>query len=194
MQRAASGMRERCAWLRAALSRPLLRAEVGQGHLIGVRRRGHRLTRCARSTSPLAGRRKGRRSQFSFAFTSPMPRAIRSSATLPLTVSVRIFSAAADGGVGGGGAHVGDRLRLGLRDLGLGHLGAARDELFHLGLGFRGDPLGLGLGALDDARRPRSRPGAACPDIRRAASAPLPSAGAPRRARPARAWRGRRAR
>ena len=80
-----------------------------------------------------------------------MPRAIRSSATLPFTDSVRIFSAAADGGFGGGGAHVGDRLRFGLRDLGLGHLGAARDELFHLGLGFGGDPLGLGLGALDDA-------------------------------------------
>ena len=79
-----------------------------------------------------------------------MPRAIRSSATLPFTSGEDLLGGR-DSGLGRRGTHVGHRLRLGLRDLGLGHLGAARDELFHLGLGLGGDALGLGLGARDDA-------------------------------------------
>src|SRR5688572_18746116 len=57
-----------------------------------------------------------------------MPLAIRSSATLPLTVRVRIASAAATAA------------------------SAAGDEILHLRLGLEGDPLGLGLGASDDRR------------------------------------------
>ncbi len=53
-------------------------------------------------------------------------------------------------GIGRGGSHVGERLRLGLGDFRFRHLGAARDELFHPGLGLGGKPLGLGLGAGDD--------------------------------------------
>ena len=41
-----------------------------------------------------------------------------------------------DSGVGGGGTHVGNRLRFGLGNLGLRHLGPARDEFFGLGCGF----------------------------------------------------------
>src|SRR5213080_4864486 len=44
------------------------------------------------------------------------------------------------------GAHIGYSLGFSLRDLHLGHRGAARDKLFHLGLRFGSDPLGLGLG------------------------------------------------
>ena len=82
-----------------------------------------------------------------------MPRASRSSATLPFTELGQHLLGGRHGGFRRCRAHVGDRLRFGLRDLGLGHLGAARDELFHLGLRFGRDPLGLGLGALDDRGR-----------------------------------------
>src|SRR5712691_7131437 len=52
-----------------------------------------------------------------------------------------------NGGLGGGRAHVGEGLSLGLRDLAFRHLGAAPDEFLDLGLGFGREPLGLGLGA-----------------------------------------------
>ena len=55
-----------------------------------------------------------------------------------------------DRGIGRGGAHVGERLRLGLGDLRLRHLGAARDEIFHPRLGLGGETFGFGLGAGDD--------------------------------------------
>src|SRR5260370_18761873 len=55
-----------------------------------------------------------------------------------------------DGGIGGGGAHVGERLRLGLGDLGLGDGGAPRDQLFHPRMHLVGDALGFGLRAADD--------------------------------------------
>src|ERR1700681_3867347 len=55
-----------------------------------------------------------------------------------------------DGGVGRGGAHIGQRLGFGQRDLVLGGLGAPRDKIFHLGLGFGCDPLGVGPRASDD--------------------------------------------
>src|SRR6266436_7090079 len=55
-----------------------------------------------------------------------------------------------DRGVGGGRADIGQRLGFGQRDLVLGGLGAPRDKIFHLGLGFGRDALGLGLGAGDD--------------------------------------------
>ena len=54
------------------------------------------------------------------------------------------------GGVGGGGADVGERLSFGLGDLCLRHLGPAGDKIFHPGLGFGGNTLGLGLGAGND--------------------------------------------
>src|SRR5262249_44717729 len=58
-----------------------------------------------------------------------------------------------DRGLGGGGAHLGDRLALGLRDLLLRHLGAARAALLGLALGLGRDPLGLGARAGDDLLR-----------------------------------------
>src|SRR5262249_40872753 len=60
------------------------------------------------------------------------------------------FLCGGDRGIGGGGAHVGQGLRLGLGDLGFRHPGAARDELVHPRLGFGSEPLGLGLGAGED--------------------------------------------
>src|SRR5215813_5364574 len=55
-----------------------------------------------------------------------------------------------DRGIGGGGADVGKRLRFGERDLAFGGLGAARDEVFHLGLGLGGDSLGFRPCVCDD--------------------------------------------
>src|SRR6202790_3850186 len=55
-----------------------------------------------------------------------------------------------DGGVGRGGADIGQRLGFGQRDLVLGGLGAPRDKVFHLGLGFGCDPLGVGPCVGDD--------------------------------------------
>src|SRR5207302_9804053 len=52
--------------------------------------------------------------------------------------------------VGGGGTDVGQRLGFGKRDLALGGLGAAGDEVFHLGFGFGRDAFGFGLGIGDD--------------------------------------------
>src|SRR5258707_7184100 len=49
-----------------------------------------------------------------------------------------------DRGVGGGGADIGQRLGFGQRDLALGGLGAPRDEILHLGLGYTGNTLGFG--------------------------------------------------
>src|SRR5262249_26447199 len=51
------------------------------------------------------------------------------------------------------GAYVGERLGLGLGDLALRQRGAARHQVLHPGLGFGGNPLGLGLGAGDDCFR-----------------------------------------
>src|SRR6266567_3806203 len=55
-----------------------------------------------------------------------------------------------NGGIGGGGAHVGERLRLGLGDLGLGDRGAPRDQLFQPRMRLVGDALGFGLRIADD--------------------------------------------
>jgi hypothetical protein len=59
------------------------------------------------------------------------------------------------GGLGGevdrGRLDVGGGLGLGLGDLALGHFGAARDLLFELGLGFRRDQRGVGLGGFEHA-------------------------------------------
>ena len=82
-----------------------------------------------------------------------MPLAISSAASLPLVSCAEDLLGGGDGGFGGGAAHVGRGLRLGLGDLGLGHLGAAGDEFLDLGLGLDGEPLGLGLGAGDDLLR-----------------------------------------
>src|SRR5712691_9776785 len=60
------------------------------------------------------------------------------------------FSGGGDGRFGGGGADIGYGLRFGLANFRLGHLGAARDELFHLGSGFDRESLSFGLGAGDD--------------------------------------------
>jgi hypothetical protein len=49
-------------------------------------------------------------------------------------------------GIGRRGTHVVQRLRLGLADLGLRHLGPPRDEVLHTDLGLVGKPLGLRLG------------------------------------------------
>src|SRR5258708_1497205 len=46
-----------------------------------------------------------------------------------------------NGGVRGGGAHIGQRLRFGLSNLALRHLGAPCDKVFDLGRGFRSQPL-----------------------------------------------------
>ena len=59
----------------------------------------------------------------------------------------RIFSAAATAASAAAARTSATACASAWRDLGLGHLGAAGDELFHLGLGLGGDPLGLGLGA-----------------------------------------------
>ncbi len=58
-----------------------------------------------------------------------------------------------DGDFGGDAAHFGQRLSLGLRDLGFRHLRAAGDEILELGLGLGGKTFGVGLGALDDFGR-----------------------------------------
>ena len=79
-----------------------------------------------------------------------MPRASKSSATLPLAAVGENLLGCRDGGIGCGGAHIGHRLGFGLDDLVLGHLGAAGDEIFHPGLGLGGKALGFGLGAGDD--------------------------------------------
>ena len=79
-----------------------------------------------------------------------MPCVSRASAVWPFTVCGQHPCRSRHGGVGCGCAYVGDRLCFGLRDLGLGHLGAAGDEVFHPRLGFGGDALGFGLGAGDD--------------------------------------------
>ena len=60
------------------------------------------------------------------------------------------FLCSGDGGIGRGGAHIGQRLSLGLGDLRLRHLGTTGDEVFHTRLGLGGKTLGLGLGAGDD--------------------------------------------
>ena len=73
-----------------------------------------------------------------------MPLAISSPASAPLASCGEDFLGGGDRGVGRGGAHVGGRLRLGLRDLGLRHLGAAGDEFLDLGLGLGGHALGFG--------------------------------------------------
>ena len=77
----------------------------------------------------------------------------QSPASLPLVSAVRIFSAAATAASAAAAAHVGGGLRLGLGDLGFGHLGAAGDEILDLGLGLDRQPLGFGLGAGDDVLR-----------------------------------------
>src|SRR6185295_17523683 len=66
-----------------------------------------------------------------------------------------------DRGVGGGGADIGQRLGFGERDLALGGLGAAGDEVFHLGLGLGRDALGFGPGVGDDFLGLALRAGAA---------------------------------
>ena len=81
-----------------------------------------------------------------------MPWASRSSATLPLAAAARIFSAAATAVSAAADADVGQRLRFGLGDLGLRHLGPPHDELFHPRLGLGGKTLGFGLGAGDNGR------------------------------------------
>src|ERR1700727_1871848 len=53
-------------------------------------------------------------------------------------------------GIGGGGADIGKRLSFGERDLALGGLGAAGDKVFHLGLGFGSDALGVDLRRRND--------------------------------------------
>ena len=111
-----------------------------------------------------------------------MPLAIRLSAVEPWVDCTRIFSAAVDGGFGGGGTHVGERLGLGLRDLGLRHLGAARDELLDLALRLGGETLGLGPRALDDRHRFLLGLVAASSDTARARPAPRRAGDAPRRA------------
>src|SRR5262245_10478670 len=58
-----------------------------------------------------------------------------------------------DRDLGGRRAHVGERLSFGLSDFAFRHLGAPHDELFDLGLGLDGEPLGLCLGAGDDRLR-----------------------------------------
>src|ERR1700676_1808096 len=55
-----------------------------------------------------------------------------------------------DGGVGRGGADIGQGLGLGSADLFLGGLGAPSEKIFHLGLGFGCDPLGVGPCVGDD--------------------------------------------
>ena len=82
-----------------------------------------------------------------------MPLTMRSSATLPLTVWVKIRLGGGNGGLCGGRAHVGERLRFGLRDLAFGHLRVPLDELLDLRFCLGGKPLGLGLGAGDDRLR-----------------------------------------
>jgi len=63
------------------------------------------------------------------------------------------FLGGSDGGLRGGATHVGGGLRLGLGDLGFGHLGAARDKIFNLCLGLDCQPLRFGLGAGNDVLR-----------------------------------------
>jgi hypothetical protein len=58
-----------------------------------------------------------------------------------------------DGGIRGGGAHVGGGLRLGLCNLGLGHFRAASNEFFDLCLRVSGHPLGFGLSDGEDILR-----------------------------------------
>src|SRR5205823_45912 len=53
-------------------------------------------------------------------------------------------------GIGGCRTNVGDRLRFGECDFALGGLGAAGDEIFHLGLGLGRDALGFDFGVGDD--------------------------------------------
>ena len=84
--------------------------------------------------------------QFSFSRTSVMPLAKRSSATWPLTDCDRMVEAAATAALAAAAADIGKRLSFGQRDLALGGLGAAGDKVFHLGLGFGSDALGIGLG------------------------------------------------
>ena len=59
----------------------------------------------------------------------------------------------ADGGIGSRGADVGGGLGFGLRDLLLGHPGAAGDEVGELGLGLLREALGLDAGSADDLVR-----------------------------------------
>src|SRR6201996_5324074 len=55
-----------------------------------------------------------------------------------------------DRGIGRRRTDIGDRLGFGQRNLAFRGLGAAGDEIFHLGLGLGRDALGLGLRAVDD--------------------------------------------
>ena len=87
-----------------------------------------------------------------------MPLASRSSARGALHRLRQDGGGGRHRGVGGGGADVGQRLGLGERDLALGGLGAAGDEILHLGLGLGGDALGVGLRRGDDASASRSAP------------------------------------
>ena len=103
-----------------------------------------------------------------------MPLAINSPARLAFGFLAQHFGGGGDGGFGGGAAHVGGGLRFGLGDLDLGHLGAARDEFLDLGLGFDGEPLGLGLGAGDDLLRLALGLARACADSRPAIGRPRP--------------------
>ncbi len=90
------------------------------------------------------------RSQFSFAFTSRTAASSRRSAVWPHHLSLEQAFGGGRRDFGSGGAHIGDRLRLGLGDLLLGHPGATGDHVFQLGLGFGGQTLGLKLGGGDD--------------------------------------------
>src|ERR1700751_4263769 len=62
--------------------------------------------------------------------------------------------------IGGSRPHIGECLGFRKRDLVLGGLGAPRDKVLHLGLGFGRDPLGLRLRRSDDVRRLALRSGA----------------------------------
>src|SRR5207249_234436 len=95
-------------------------------------------------------------------------RVIAGPAGAPSSVQVPIRVAVVQGGVsektiatkayqttvtmtdGGSGTVVGQRLGLGEGDLALGGLGAAGDEVFHLGLGLDRDAFGFGPGIGDD--------------------------------------------
>ncbi len=91
--------------------------------------------------------------QFSFARTSAMPLASRSSAIRALDRLRHDGGGRRHRGIGRGGTDVGQRLGLGQRDLALGGLGAAGDKIFHLGLGLGRDALGLGFRRGDDVLR-----------------------------------------
>ena len=79
-----------------------------------------------------------------------MARAIRASPASPLTRAASSFSAAAMATSADRGAHVGQRLGLGLGDLLLGETCAAGDIFLGAARGFGGHRLGLALGLLDD--------------------------------------------